>query len=190
VSASEVADRWARVADGFSARVDGVAPGAWDAPAPCAGWVARDVVGHLVEWVPPFLGSGTGVELTVTPSVDDEPAAAWHSLRSQIDAILADPDVTRRRFEHPRAGSHSLDDAIEMFVTGDVLVHTWDLARATGQDETLDAEAVHAQLVGLEALPPGMLAESGQYGPAVVVDPDADEQTRMLALTGRDPRAG
>jgi uncharacterized protein (TIGR03086 family) len=190
VSASEAADRWARVADGFSARADGVPPEAWDAPTPCAGWVARDIVGHLVEWVPPFLGAGAEVELTDIPSVDDDPAAAWRTLRGQIDAILAAPDVGTRQFAHPRAGNHALPDAIDMFVTGDVLVHTWDLARATGQDETLDAEAVHAQLVGLEALPPEMLAESGQYGRAVVVDPDTDAQTRMLALTGRDPRAG
>jgi hypothetical protein len=40
------------------------------------------------------------------------------------------------------AGDHPLDQAIDRFVLGDVLVHTWDLARATGQDETLDAAEV------------------------------------------------
>jgi uncharacterized protein (TIGR03086 family) len=185
-----VAAQWQVVADGFSARVDGVEPDGWSAPAPCAGWTARDVVGHLVEWVPPFLDAGAGIEIRDLPSVDDDPAASWLALRTAIDALLADPGLSEARFEHPQAGSHPLDGAIEMFIVGDVVIHTWDLARATGQDETLDPEVVHGMLLGMEVLPPGMLEASGQYGAAVDVGPDADEQTRLLALTGRDPRGG
>jgi uncharacterized protein (TIGR03086 family) len=73
-----------------------------------------------------------------------------------------------------------------MFVLGDVLVHTWDLARATGLDETLDADEVHGMLVGMEPLDE-MLRQSGQYGPRVDVPADADEQTRLIAFTGRHP---
>ena len=184
------ADRWATVADAFTARADAVSDGGWGAPSPCAGWTARDIVRHLVEWVPPFLDAGAGIAFADIPPVDDDPAAAWWVLRVGIDDVMGDPDIAIRRFEHPQAGSHALDTAIDMFVTGDVLVHTWDLARATGQDETLDADAVHEMLLGMEGLPPGMLEASGQYGPAVVVADDADELTRMLALTGRDRRAG
>ena len=36
----------------FTERVRGVPPDAWDNPAPCEGWAARDVVRHLVEWFP------------------------------------------------------------------------------------------------------------------------------------------
>ena len=39
-------------------------------PAPPEGWVARDVVRHLVEWFPGFLQSGAGVRLPAGPSVD------------------------------------------------------------------------------------------------------------------------
>ena len=73
-----------------------------------------------------------------------------------------------------------------MFVLGDVVVHTWDLARATGLDETLDADIVHDMLVGMEPLD-DMLRASGQYGPKVEVGADADEQTRLIAFTGRRP---
>jgi uncharacterized protein (TIGR03086 family) len=178
-------DRWRTVAGGFSARADGVPAGGWDAPAPCAGWTARDVVGHLVEWVPPLLDAGAGIHIDGIPPVDDDPAASWHALERALDAILADPAVSERRFDHPQAGSHPLDQAIAMFVVGDLLIHTWDLARATGQDERLDPASVHDQLLGMEAFDPGFLEASGQYGPAVPVAADADEQTRLLALTGR-----
>jgi uncharacterized protein (TIGR03086 family) len=73
-----------------------------------------------------------------------------------------------------------------MFILGDVLVHTWDLARATGQDETLDPDEVHRMRAGLEQMG-DMLSQSGHYDKAVAVAADADEQTRLLALTGRHP---
>ena len=79
-----------------------------------------------------------------------------------------------------------MDDAIATFVLGDVLVHTWDLARAGGLDETLDPDVVHDMLVAMEPLDE-MLRASGQYGPRVEVAPDADEQTRLIAFTGRQP---
>jgi uncharacterized protein (TIGR03086 family) len=71
-------------------------------------------------------------------------------------------------------------------VLGDVVVHTWDLARATGLDEALDADVVHDMLVGMEPLD-DMLRASGQYGPKVEVGVDADEQARLIAFTGRRP---
>ena len=51
---AEIADRYRRAAGGFSQRVNEVPADGWDRPAPCEGWVARDVVRHLVEWVPAF----------------------------------------------------------------------------------------------------------------------------------------
>jgi Mycothiol maleylpyruvate isomerase N-terminal domain len=48
VVVSEISDRYRRVAGQFTRRVEAVPDGAWDNPAPCEGWVARDVVGHLV----------------------------------------------------------------------------------------------------------------------------------------------
>jgi len=185
MSAGTAGERWRVVADGFTTRVDGVPVGRWDDPAPCAGWTARDIVAHLCEWVPALLASGAGVDLGGIPDPADDPVGAWHGLRVGIDAVLADPEVGRRRFAHPQAGEHALDDAIATFVTPDVFVHTWDLARATGQDERLDPEIVHESVVGLAALDPDFLASTGQYGPRVAVAAAADEQTRLLALLGR-----
>lgn len=68
----------------------------------------------------------------------------------------------------------------------DVLVHTWDLARATGLDETLDADAVHDMLARLNSLD-DIRRASGQYGPRVAVPADAAEQTRLIAFTAPKP---
>ena len=50
--------------------------------------MARDVVRHLVEWVPPLLQSGAGIELPEGPSVDDDPAGAWVVMSDAIQAKL------------------------------------------------------------------------------------------------------
>jgi uncharacterized protein (TIGR03086 family) len=183
---SEIAERYRRVAGRFTDRASEVPDTAWESPAPCEGWVARDVVRHMVEWMPAFLASADGPPLPVGPSVDDDPVGAWTTLSTNLQALLDDPVASAMQISHPRAGSHRLDEAIATFFLGDVVVHTWDLARAAGLDETLDADVVHDMLVGMEPLDE-MLRASGQYGPKVEVPADVDEQTRLIAFTGRRP---
>jgi uncharacterized protein (TIGR03086 family) len=183
---NEIAERYRNVADGMTKTVRAVPPDAWDNAAPCEGWVARDIVRHMVEWIPGFLRSGSDVDLPEGPSVDDDPVAAWQILTDGIQRVLEDPQSAHSQFEHPRAGRHSVEDAIATFFLGDVLIHTWDLARATGVDETLDAEEVHRMFEGIEPYDE-MLRASGQYGPRVEVPNDADEQTKLIAFMGRQP---
>ena len=76
--------------------------------------------------------------------------------------------------------------AVDRFVTPDVLVHTWDLARATGQDDTLDAELAGSVLEGFVMMGDALVA-SGHFGPAVAVADDAPVQVRLVAASGRDP---
>ena len=72
------------------------------------------------------------------------------------------------------------------FFTTDVFLHTWDLARATGQDDHLDPERCAAMLEGMLPLDE-MLRASGQFGPKVDPGPDADAVSRLMAFVGRDP---
>jgi len=183
---SNTAERYRKVAGQFTRTADGVPDGAWDNPAPCEGWVARDVVRHLVEWFPPFLQQGAGLALPSGPSVDEDPAASWRVMSDGVQAVLDDPTTESRRFSHPQAGEHALPDAIDMFFLGDVLIHTWDLARATEQDETLDRAEVEAMFAGIQPFDE-VLRSSGHYGPRVTVPDDADVQTKLIAFTGRQP---
>jgi uncharacterized protein (TIGR03086 family) len=86
-------------------------------------------------------------------------------------------------------GEVPLGPAVSQFYTADVFMHTWDLARATGQDETLDPALCAELLEGMEPMD-DLLRSSGQYGPRVAVPDDADVQTKMIAFIGRDPYAG
>ncbi|HWS38101.1 MAG TPA: TIGR03086 family metal-binding protein [Actinoplanes sp.] len=184
LSALPPADRHHRIAAGFTARVDGTSD--WDAPAPVAGWTARDVVGHLVEWLPGFLRSGAGVTLPPGPDIGTDPVGAWRSHATAVQKLLEDPETPQRTLSNPHLGEMPLDQAIDRFYTTDVFMHTWDLARATGQDERLDPEhcaELHTAMQPMDS----MLRASGQYGPAVPVPGDADAQTRLIGFLGRDP---
>ena len=182
---SEIADRYRKVAAQFSARVDAVPPGAWDNPAPPEGWVARDVVGHLVEWLSGYFFTTWDIEAPDAPSAADDPVGAWHALDRTFQAALDDAEVAGRvRDSH--TGTATFADTVDMICTPDVLAHTWDLARATGQDEALDPVEVHRMLVGMEPMDE-VMRQSGHYGPRVPVPDDADEQTRFIAFLGRQP---
>lgn len=183
---STAADEHRAVAGVFGERVRGVSPGAWDNPAPCEGWVARDVVRHLVEWLPAFLAAGAGVELPRGPSVEDDPVAAWTVHSDGVQALLDDPATSGKVLTNPHVGEVPLDQAVDRFYTADVFMHTWDLARATGQDERLDPGRCARLLEGMLPLD-DMLRTSGQYGPRVEVPASADVQTRLLAFIGRSP---
>ena len=158
----------------------------WDAPAPVAGWTARDVVRHLVDWFPGFLAGGTGIALPGGPGVDDDPVAAWQNQVDAVQALLDDPATPQRVLTNPHIGEVPLDQAIDRFYTSDVFMHTWDLARAAGLDDRLDEAFCAALLAGMEPMDE-ILRSSGQYGPRVAVPADADAQTRLLGFIGRDP---
>lgn len=178
------AERHRTIAGAFTDRVR--ATKSWDAPAPVAGWTARDVVRHLVEWLPSFLTSGAGIELTRGPGADDDPVAAWQTHTDGVQALLDDPATAGRTFANPHTGDHPLDQAIDRFYTADVFMHTWDLARATGQADRLDDDFAALLLTGMEPIEE-LMRSSGQYGPRVPVPADADAQTRLLGFIGRDP---
>jgi uncharacterized protein (TIGR03086 family) len=179
------AERHREIGRVFTDRVRGTR--SWDAPSPVADWTARDVVRHLVEWLPSFLAGGSSVRLPAVPSVDDDPTGAWQAHVDAVQALLDDPATAELTLSNRHIGQLPLDRAIDQFYTSDVFMHTWDLARATGQDDRLDPGFCALLLAGMEPLE-DVIRSSGQYGPRVPVMDDADAQAKLLAFIGRDPQ--
>ena len=178
------AERFRRVAGAFTARANATTEAQWPLPAPCDGWTARAIVGHLLEWVPNVIGR-SGLTFAPGPSVDDDPAGAWIQLADTLQAAIDDPAVASREFDAGPPGQLTVERAIGMLVLGDVLIHTWDLARATGQDERIDATIASEMLIDMQPID-DVLRDSGHFGPKVVVPDNADDQTKLIAFTGRD----
>ncbi|GAA0976246.1 maleylpyruvate isomerase family mycothiol-dependent enzyme [Acrocarpospora macrocephala] len=178
------AERHRQVAGLFTDRVRGTR--SWDVPSPVADWAARDVVRHLTEWFPGFLASGAGIELPHGPSVDENPVLAWQIHCDGVQTVLDDPETAHRELTNPHIGRLPLATAIDRFYTADVFMHTWDLSRATGQDDRLDSDLCAQLLSEMEQMEQ-VIRSSGQYGARVEVPDGADTQTKLLGFIGRDP---
>lgn len=177
------AERHRVIAAGFTDRVRGTST--WDAPSPVPEWAARDVVGHLTGWLPAFLVAGA-IDLARGAAVELDPVNCWQVQADAVQRLLDDPDSAGRPFAHPQIGELPLAQAIDTFYTADVFMHTWDLARATGQDDRLDPEYCARLLAGMEQAEEAIRA-SGHYGARVPVPDAADAQTKLLGFIGRDP---
>jgi uncharacterized protein (TIGR03086 family) len=184
----DVSGLFQRAADGFARHVHTIGVQQWHDATPCTDWDVRDLVNHVtVEqlWVPPLV-AGQGVE-DVGDRFDgdqlgDDPVAAWDAAVAASRSAFGAPDTiagTVSLSSGPRATSEYCWE-----MATDALIHSWDLARGIGADDTLDAELV--ALVYERTLPfADQLQESGMFAPPVPVPDDADPQTRLLALFGR-----
>jgi uncharacterized protein (TIGR03086 family) len=178
----EVADRYRRLADEFAATVAAVPDDRWTSPSPCEGWTARDVVEHVCSTQGLFLGfideaAGSG------PSANEDPVGAWRAASAPVAAALADPGLASTTFDG-FFGETTFESAIDRFANFDLVVHRWDLARATGGDDTIAPGDAQRVIDGIGTLGPAL------YGPGVCADAidvpaDAPVVTRMLALVGR-----
>ena len=176
------AEQHAFDAERFAEVADAAAGADWDRPSPVAAWTARDVVGHLVDWLPAFL-ERADISL---PPVDRtaDPAAAWRARAADVQTLL--DEQSDRRFERPMFGVTTIGAILAQIYVNDVWMHSWDLAKALGQDIDLGEQRCADALVGMEPMDE-VLRQSGQFGPPVPVPDDAPAQDRLIGFLGRDP---
>lgn len=187
LSDASPADRHRLVATRFGELVAGVTD--WTAPAPVDGWTARDVVGHLVEWFPAFVASGSTHSWPSGPPVSTDPVGAWAAQVEGVQRLLDEPNSASEPFRHNHIPEMPLAAAVDQFYTADVFMHSWDLARASGQDAALDDEFAARLLEGMRSMEE-VLRSSGQFGAAHPVADGAPVQDRLMAFIGRDPEFG
>lgn len=179
---NEIAARYSRLSDAFADLVAQVPEERWASPSPCEGWTARDVVGHVVDTQGMFLGL-VGRELGDIPKAADDPAAAWDAARAVVLADLTDPERAGAEFDG-FFGPTTFAQAVDRFIGFDLIVHRWDLARATGLDEAIDPDDVRWARRATEFFGDSLRSE-GVCGTELTPPADADEQTRLLAHLGR-----
>ncbi|MFH7596742.1 TIGR03086 family metal-binding protein [Streptomyces racemochromogenes] len=162
---------------------------------PCPGYAVGDLLGHLAGLAVAFRDAA---RKDLGPTTDTPPGAAAPPLpadwRERIPRALGelaeawrDPSAWTGM---TRAGGVDLPGAVAAAVAADELVvHGWDLARATGQEYAPDTPALHASHAFLLAAAQEAGAGQGVFGPVVPL-PDGDGAPlldRTLALSGRDP---
>ncbi len=176
-----------RAASGFGAVVHGVADDQWALPTPCTAWDVRALVAHVVDeqlWTAPLLEGATIAEVTPTIPADPlgaDPVKAWDS--SVHDAVEGVGHTDLAAIVHLSFGDFPAEEYV-MQLFADMLVHGWDLARATGQDERLDDEMV-AACTGWFDKNEAAYRSAGVIGDAIAIPASADAQTKLLARFGR-----
>jgi uncharacterized protein (TIGR03086 family) len=166
----------------FAEKIAAVPPDKWDAQSPCADWKAVDVVKHVSETPGMFFGF-VGQEMGDVPPAEKDPAAAFASTRAKVQAALEDPAIAEVEFDG-FFGKSTFAQAVDRFLCFDLLVHGWDLSRATGIDETMPADELGALEKAAEGFGDKMRGPQA-FGEELTPPKDADQQTRVLAFLGR-----
>jgi len=179
---TDVQDRYRRVSGAFDAAVRAAAPDKWQAQSPCELWKARDVVAHVVAGHRGVIAAVRGGE-SVPLGPDEDPTVAWEEASRGIEAITGDPEARAKEIDGP-TGRMPADEIIGRFVTMDLLVHTWDLARAVGADERLDEDTVRLTYESLQPMD-DMIRQPQVFGPKLDPPAGADAQTELLYFLGR-----
>jgi uncharacterized protein (TIGR03086 family) len=178
---SERVDSHLRACEGFSRITRQVRADQWDAPTPCSEWDARALVEHVIGFHEYLLLRPLGVRAN-RPRTD--PAARWRATADAIVVALSADGVLDRATELP-GGGHTTPRTMLNALTADVLVHTWDLARAADIPPDLDADLCARAYDA--AIASGLARDPRMFGPEVPVPPDSDVVTRLVAFYGRDP---
>ena len=175
---TERGDTYRRRADAFGALIDGTPAERWTSPSPCDGWLACDVVAHVVDYSAHVLRDKGYAD---PPAFADyqHPGDAFRATRAVVEGILDDPTTP------PKVAGH-----LHWSLSFDLPQHGWDLAMATGQDPTMDPDEVELLRGSLDGDPANWEWQraNGWYGPPVPVPDDAPIQDRVLGQLGRDPQ--
>lgn len=191
---NEIADRYRRHADEFEAKVAAVRSDQWTNPSPCEKWNARDVMDHIIA-MHGYLLRPIGWSL---PPTEGDPVTDFRAARAVVEEVLANPELAGQEVDTP-TGRMTVGEQIDRVVSDDLVLHGWDLARATGQDEAMDPADVERLWASTSAIPSELMQSyrtPGAFGPGVevfgaevAVPEDAPLQDRLLGLIGRNPRA-
>ncbi|MFI9062166.1 TIGR03086 family metal-binding protein [Streptomyces sp. NPDC053429] len=168
-----------------------VRPDQYDLPTPCDEFDVRRLSSHLVAVLRRIAVIGRGEDPFSVPSFADELpdgawAAAWAPAALEAESVWADDGILDRELRLPIGPKPGAVGAV--IYTNELTVHTWDLARATGQHPAWDPALVERVLEVLRrSLPADRRGGPVPYGEVVAVDDDAPAIDRLVAWAGRRP---
>ncbi|MDA1173531.1 MAG: TIGR03086 family metal-binding protein [Chloroflexi bacterium] len=163
----------------------------WVAATPCSDWNVRELLQHVLygtAWIEDVFAGKTVEDVGTKYDGDligDDALASYDAVVASAKAAIAKPGAMDQ-VGHLRRGDVAGRDYLTSMFT-DSFIHGWDLAKATGQDATLDPALV-ATAFDLAKEREERFRTSPAFGQGRVADPgdDAPSQTRLLSILGRD----
>jgi uncharacterized protein (TIGR03086 family) len=177
--------------DFFTSIVTQLSEDDWERPTPCAGWTARDLIGHLATSMRVGISTMQGQPPTWPDAarpgdlVEGDPAGFWHGIVVQTRDVLRQADLARV-MKTPLGRTVADDLAIPVI---DLYVHAWDLGVGAGIAVEIPADVVDFAHAYLDPLPDELIrGDNRAFGPQIRVPASATPTERFLAWTGRRPR--
>ncbi len=182
---SENLRRYTRALYGFDAVVRRTPAETWSNDSPCEGWTAADVVAHNVGMNQMITGFTRGDGAPHAGHVvSDDPAASWSSSLDELLAAL-DSEGALQTVAMTPWGELPVEKFLG-FVWVDPVIHTWDLAIASGQPPVLAPDLVELGAARLERAGDSLVGP-GRFHAAVSVEGDVSTLDRFISLSGRTP---
>ena len=167
--------------------VAGLTPAEFDAPSPCAGWDVRATLNHLLgaTWMFTLVNQGQAADEDAGDVIGDDAglavaAAAKENLVSwrQPGAFEGDRSYVFGTFPAKGAAMLNLEE---------VVVHNWDVAKATGREMVIDPAVGQLIYDWGRSIPLDGFRDHGAFGPEVAVAASAPIVDRLVGLFGRQP---
>jgi len=168
--------------------LDGVRPAQWSGPTPCTEWDVKQVANHIIGenlWAGELFNGRTIAQVGTRFDGDlagIDPVAAYRTSMDAARSSVEAPGAMEITCHLSFGDVPGAEYAGQLFM--DLLIHGWDIAKATGQDTRLDADLVAACLPIAHQMT-SQFRSAGVFGEDLPVAPDADPQVRLLALVGR-----
>lgn len=166
-----------------------IEPGQYDLPTPCSEWSVGQVINHMIGALVMFGDVAAHGEadpgLFAGDLVGDDAAA---SLRAAGDQALAGWSVEGKMDGMANLPFGEFPAAFALQLPAmDMLVHSWDLARATGQQVRWNADLVADTLAFSEGTFTTPEFRGDDFSPPVAVAEGADDLSKLVAFLGRTP---
>jgi uncharacterized protein (TIGR03086 family) len=169
--------------------VMGVRPEDLTLPTPCRDWDVRLLLNHIIGGNYMFAEVARGGQADASGVMDDhtlpDPGSNYIKSADEVLAAWAEPGAMQRRCKMP-FGEIPAPAAVSIHFL-DVVVHGWDLARATGQDTTIEPDLAAEALDISQGLMSPELRDTGVFGPEIPTSDDDPLHDRLVAFMGRRP---
>ncbi len=180
-----------RVVPPLGALVKGIRPDQLDNATPCTDFTVRDLLGHFIGNVDHLVDGFAGTPVTdLTPRPEmlgDDPGKTYDAVIDAFRAAAREPGAMEKSISLPPPFGDVPAPVLVQFLAFDFVIHSWDLASATGQryappdDVVADADAFAHQIIAPEMRTPGV------FGPEVDPPANATALERLVAFAGRQP---
>jgi uncharacterized protein (TIGR03086 family) len=167
--------------------VAGLTPAELDIPSPCAGWDVRATLNHMLgtTWMFTLVNQGQAANEEAGDVIGDDArlavtAAAKENLASWRQPGAFEGDRTYVFGTFPATGAAMLN-------LGEVVVHNWDVAKATGYELAIDPDVGQMIYDWCLSIPLDDFRDHGAFAREVAVPASAPIVDRLVGLLGRQP---